>query len=92
MRGEGIRGRFDGFVNIRVHEHRSAEAVGGACRSQLEVLDVARFLQHGEIDRNGGKAVRFLAWRPKGIVNLNLGERNRAEVWQRAGRSVPRKT
>ena len=83
VRCQRIRGGLERLVNVRVHEDRPGEPAGGPGRGQLEVPDVARFLEHLEVQGQRGGSVDLLARAPERVVDLDIGERDRAKLQER---------
>ena len=82
MRGERVRGGLEGLVHVRIHEDRAREAAGGPGCGQLQVLEIARFLEHLEVHRNRHGPVDFLARAPERVTDLHVREWHRAELDQ----------
>jgi len=84
VRCKRIRGGLERLVNVRVHEDRPGEPAGGLGRGQFEVPDVARFLEHLEVQGKRGRPVDLLARAPERVVDLNISERDRAKLQERS--------
>ena len=80
--GERVGRGFERLVEVRVHEHRPAEAVGGAAGGQPHVLQVARFLELLQAEGDAGDAVGLAPRRPEGILDGDIRERHGPELEQ----------
>jgi len=80
--GERVGHRFQRFVEVRVHEHRAAVAVGRAPGGQPDVFEVARLFEFLEAEGDADQPVRFTPRRPERVLEGDLCERHRLEFEQ----------
>ena len=83
MGGEGVGRRFERLVEVGVHEHRPAEAFGGAAGSETHVLDVPGVFEFLQAERDAGEAVGLASRRPETILDDDILEGHGPELEQR---------
>jgi hypothetical protein len=76
VRGQRVGRRFQGLVDVRIHEHRPLEPARRPFPRQPQVLQVLRLLQILQVDRDRRQPVCLPPRSPETVGNRDVGERN----------------